>query len=845
MKLLAMLLLLAFISPLNYEIDVVGNNVYENACRYNIQGWIYVHIEGDAYERGYQHGYLLYAEIVDMIYRWSNIIHNCPLLIKRVDINSTEYEELSKSWWETCKSMAMKIFWPYYPEEYKEEIRGIADGVKARGGKIYGKDVSYEDILTLNEMYELMSILTNPQKSMHFIRDIVNSLSKIFPFLHGKEYELSSSFIPTHHCNGFAAVGNATIDGNIVISDSVWCGGWWYTYYIAQRWNIILDIEPSRGHRILMASAPGYIWSDHDYYQNDAGLAMIETTFIQGIYKLRGLPLAVRARMAMQYGNSIDDIIYYLLNENTGVMNSQWLIADAKEKEIALLEFGLYEYNVIRKKNGFLWSANNPISFRVRREILRFESLKAPIFRLAHILLNATGYQYYTFLYTPAERDIKFEELGKKYYGKIDSEVVKKIMSTPPITEYTTDCKITDGSLIFNNSLWVFWGNMHRIWNKSHLQRLKGVKDVPPAGWVKIVGVDYDFKPNYKKGNSGKGKEGRIIWQKKIADMNYEYAKIYGNDVITACYENTIYVFDENGKFLWSKELDGEINDVEIDDKIYVVTENSSYSFSLEGRSIWKGRGGNDIELMKGKIYIGSREGIFEKNKIFSFPVNYMECRDKIYVASGKNIFCIDGNKIKWKFAANGTIEKIGIDDNIYFGSLDGNFYCIDRRGKIKWKLNLGWGIKAKPVIDDNIYFGSLDGNFYCIDRRGKIKWIFSTNASIQGDACVYGDFAFFGSDDGRIYAVNKTNGKIAFSFCPSYEIKGLYNYITTPMLSNVYASNGKLYFSSNGMIYCIDAMTIEKEKKEKEKEKSYMAAFVLFLLIAILLYLIYHVIKK
>jgi len=30
--------------------------------RYNIQGWVYIHIEGEPYERGYQYGYLAFFD---------------------------------------------------------------------------------------------------------------------------------------------------------------------------------------------------------------------------------------------------------------------------------------------------------------------------------------------------------------------------------------------------------------------------------------------------------------------------------------------------------------------------------------------------------------------------------------------------------------------------------------------------------------------------------------------------------------------------------------------------------------------------------------------------------------
>jgi outer membrane protein assembly factor BamB len=830
MKLLAILLLIPLISPLNYVIEIENNSTYENACRYNINGWIYVHIEGEPYERGYQHGYLLYAEIADMIYRWSNIIHNCPVIVKNlpIDTNSSKYEELSSKWWKECKKLAMKIFWPYYPEEYKEEIKGIADGAKARGVKIYGEPISYEDVLTLNEMYELMSILVNPQKGFHPLKDIFNSLSSIFPSLKGKEIELSSALYPTHHCNGFAAVGNATKDGNIVISDSVWCGGWWYSYYIAQRWNVILDIEPSSGHRLIIATSPGYIWSDEDYWQNDAGIAMVETTFIQGWYKLRGLPLAIRARMAIQYGNSIDDVVYYLLKDNTGVMNAQWLIADAKEKEIALFEFGLYHYNLVRTKNGFLWSANNPFDFRVRRDILGYEVIKAPIFRLAHLLLNATGYQYYTLFYTPSERDIKFEELGKKYYGRIDAEVVKKIMSTPPITDFTTDCKLTDGKMIFNNSLWAFWGNPTYVWNTSDLYKLKGVRDVPPSGWTKIVGVPYDFQPEYEKGNAGKGREARMLWQYEIGEMNYDYADFATDERnIYAYADNMLYAFNENGSLLWKKELDGKINDVEAEGNVYVVTTNASYAFSYDGKKLWQGKGGKDIEVGNGRVYIAADTSM-ESDVATYFDADFIRYKDKLYLTKDNKLIADE-----WKFEAEAGLTDVVIDKDIYVGSYDGNVYCLDENGKIKWKYTAGWGISDVDFDSKSIYVGSYDGNVYCLDKEGGIQWIFSCNASVH-HIKAYGDLIFATSSDGRFYAVNKSDGTVIYSFAPSYEIEGVYNYITTPVNSNIVAINGKVFFSAAGKIYCLDAETIEKDIASKEKQTTQIVIGSVIAIIAI-----------
>ena len=852
MKLLSMLLLFILLTPVNYNIHAEGNSSYENACRYNVGGYIYVHIEGGPYERGYQHGYLLYSEIIDMMYRWSNIIHNCPIIIKYlpIDTNSSRYDKLSYAWWNSCKKDAMKIFWNSYPEEYKMEIKGIADGVNARGAKFYGKEVSYEDILTLNEMYELMSILTNPQKGLHVIDDIYHGLSSVFPVLKGKENEFYFTFTPAHHCNGFAAVGNATKDGDVVISDAVWCGGWWYTYYIAQRWNVLLDIQPSNGHRIIIATSPGYIWSDEDYWQNDAGLAMIETTFIQGPWKLKGIPLSIRARMAMQYGNSIDDVVNYMLKGNTGVMDSQWLIADSRAKEIALLEFGLYQYAVERTKNGFLWSANNPFNFNVRREILSYESLKAPIFRLAHILLNATGYQYYTYFYTPSDRDIKFRELGEKYYGSIDVDTVKKIMSTPPISDFTTDIKITSGNLMSKNSFWVFFGNPNYVWNTTGLEKLRGVRDVPPAGWSKIVAVPGRREINYVKGNAGHGMDAEPFWQYKFGSKNYEHAMLDVGKHLYAAINDSIYAFDDNGSVLWSVEVDDGINEIKaLGNEVIVLGENGSYGV-YNGSVKWEADKANDVYVYNGKIYFARDSGIYEGDKkIINESADKIYYNGRLYLIKNSTIECYNKGKVAWSYTTN--LPFTGMEyfkGKVFASSMNGNVYCFSSSGRLEWHFSAGWGILNPPVVRDKIYFASMDGNVYAIDYNGNLSWVFSTNASIYDRIAVYGDYIFAGSDDGRFYAINKSNGNVVWSYTPYYEIEGLYNYITTPIRSNAVAMNGKVFFSSGGSIFGLDAGTFEvaaTNKVNKNGDIMITGGIVGFVILLLCLYGAYKYMKN
>jgi hypothetical protein len=84
--------------------------IFEKGYRYNIQGRVYIHIEEEPYERGYQYGYLASAEIKDMIQRCSNFAHQIKFMkifiFKRLQ---NKYFEFSEKWWEICRTNANNI----------------------------------------------------------------------------------------------------------------------------------------------------------------------------------------------------------------------------------------------------------------------------------------------------------------------------------------------------------------------------------------------------------------------------------------------------------------------------------------------------------------------------------------------------------------------------------------------------------------------------------------------------------------------------------------------------------------------------------------------------------------
>lgn len=820
----------------------ISADQYERGYRYNIQGWIYVHIEGGPYERGFQHGYLLSAEIVDMLNRWSNGIHNNPKLKPFSKHFSEErYKKVANTWWDFCISNCYRMYWDKIPEEYQKEIEGIADGVTARGGQIHGRNVTFKDILTLNEMYEFMSKLTRMRVGIHPFRTFIHQLEEIVPetkYIDGDA--LFNSFFdgePPHHCNGFIATGNATSDGQLVFTHSTICGGgaWWWTYYLSLRWNVMLDIQPSDGNRIMMPTSPGFIWSDEDYYQNDNGIVFLETTNPQGLFDNKGLPLMVRARNAIQKGDSIDDVIYHLRYKNDGSMNAVWLIGDTKTGEISRFELGYRAYAVWRTFDGYYWSANNPYNLRVRLEKFNFKQF---VKRSVYPLLGIPGFGYFAIRYRPESRDLKYDELGKEYYGQIDIDIVKEITSTSPISDWITDIKITDSTLLKQNGVWAFFGNPHKVLNITNLDsNVETIRQVQPCGWVRFFGVPEKENFTLLKNDTKYEGDAEVLWEFDTGDNVNDFSS---SGVVD---EDTLYITTSSGDLYSIDAKNGEKKwSTYVGEKptAPVVSNDLLFVGHSEGLSVFDKAGNSKWEVSTPDIV--SRPVVAYDNVIFGDNIGNVYCFyasdgmeqwmlnfsdeiyvsqpyfDTIYIASGKSCYAIsiDDHEIVWNFTSDGMITspptmKEGI---VYFSSWDNHIYAVNAsNGELQWEYEAGWGFDITPVVSNDLVFAaSADNNVYALDAdNGNLSWFFSCNAAVHSTPVVFGEYVFFGCDDGRLYALNTSTGKSAWFFAPERTIDNdVYNFITTPFISDPVIDDGIVYVGLNGIIYALDTQTIE-----------------------------------
>jgi len=371
----------------------------KNGFRTETNGWIYVSVKGTPYERGYAHGYLVAKEIKEIMKMLDYLCYE-SLGYKRVffsEIVGTLYGEIIEK---------------NFPEYY-QEIEGITQGVNAGGTSVTLHDMIFWNCYTsFDSMYGSLPELINahPVLSKKYggvLKEGASSGHAEGGGRHGSKniFKLKKGTPDMgDHCTGFIAVGSYTKDGKIVLGHNTFDN-----FISGQTFNVVLDVKPSKGHRIVMQAAPGYISSQTDYYVADSGIACTETT-IGGFkeFELKD-PICCRIRRAMQYGNNLDDMVKILTLNNGGDYANSWLFGDTKTNTIMRIELGKEYVNVEKTKDGYFIGFNAAYDPRIRN-------------------LECANSGWDDMRRHQGSRRVRLEQLMEEHKGKIDIKVAQEIM---------------------------------------------------------------------------------------------------------------------------------------------------------------------------------------------------------------------------------------------------------------------------------------------------------------------------------------------------------------------------------------------------------------------------------
>ncbi|QSQ27154.1 hypothetical protein JY651_20555 [Pyxidicoccus parkwayensis] len=381
--------------------------------RYDDGGWIYVHVEGEPYERGTQLGELTGAEIVRYI--------------EKLGIQKDKTD--APKGWAHARLLADALFLRKYDPEYLEEMKGIADGANKAGAKFNNRELDLLDIVTINsavdagQLEEANRATATPLSGRTFL----------------KAEDEAERAGKGDHCSSFVATKSATKDGRAIIGQIFMWNG-----YTGVHWDVILDVQPTKGHRFVMQTFPGGIHSGADWYVNAAGIVIGETTVGQTPFDMNGSPQSNRIRKAAQYASSIDDVARILKDGNNGLYSNDWTLADTKTDEGACFLLGTKKTRLWRtgsKGNAadtpgnlkdFIWANNNTRDPEVRKEYVPNPD-NAPV----DLAFNTWN------------RDIAFQEYYAKFGNKgFDLDTATRMMASTPINRpHACDGKVTTSEM--------------------------------------------------------------------------------------------------------------------------------------------------------------------------------------------------------------------------------------------------------------------------------------------------------------------------------------------------------------------------------------------------------------
>ncbi len=381
--------------------------------RYEMGGWTFLHIEGSPYARGRQHGELMAEEIVRYM--------------TKLGIQKNAADPVRG--WADQRQTADALFFRKFDVEFLEEMKGIADGANQGGASFKGRPVDLLDVVTLNCAIDMSSLQDGLTHAPH-------------P-LSGRTFMTADDEIDQagkgDHCNSIVATRDATKSGRFIFTQMFMWNG-----YLGTEFNVMLDIVPEKGHRLVLQAFPGGIHSGTDWYMNGAGLVMGETTVGQTPFNADGTPQSNRIRKAAQYASGIDEAAAILFKQNNGLYTNDWTMADTKTDEGACYLLGTGKAKLWRTGakgkaadtpgglKDYIWANNNNRDLDVRSEY-GANPENAPV----DLAFNTWN------------RDIAWVDAFKAYGQKgFDIDTTTRVMATSPINRpHACDAKLTTSEM--------------------------------------------------------------------------------------------------------------------------------------------------------------------------------------------------------------------------------------------------------------------------------------------------------------------------------------------------------------------------------------------------------------
>ena len=285
------------------KIRIEGNRTYfGEAYREQRNGFTTVHLKGEPYQIGYQHGILLKNEIVYAINALDNELRQW--ITEYAGIEATD--SLLKMFKDMIYNQSTSKMLKFIPEEYIQEMKGIADGA----------GVKYKEVLLMNAGY-----------------DALENLTKLY-------------------CSALAVTPPATINGTIFHGRNL---DWDPPDLIAEQ-NILFFIQPTDGIPFVSVAPAPFICVLTA--MNLQGVSVTINVSLSNEPQVEGMPTFIMLRKLVQHAATLQDAVK-LVQETPRTVGNNILVSDGKTNDAALMECSSSRCEIRKPQDGLLWATNN------------------------------------------------------------------------------------------------------------------------------------------------------------------------------------------------------------------------------------------------------------------------------------------------------------------------------------------------------------------------------------------------------------------------------------------------------------------------------------------------------
>ena len=262
-------------------------------------------------------------------------------------------------------------------------------------------------------------------------------------------------------------------------------------------------------------------------------------------------------------------------------------------------------------------------------------------------------------------------------------------------------------------------------------------------------------------------KNGTLKWKYQLGQAlpflsgwDYHSANpvLHDNKLYVAAADGKLYALNPSvGKLLWSYQTKARLRATPY------IHQNRVYQAGLDGIiHVLESNTGNLVWKYETEgVKLNARESGYDRTSIFSSP----RIKDSLLFFGSRdgNAYCVNliTKKKQWSFFYDGTwaMSAPAIKDSIVYMGWSTNFRLNAMNtitGKERWSFKSGGVFYGDLILqNDVIITGASDGNLYAIKREdGTVKWSYATGSSIFSTALVEDDAIYIGNDDGAVLKI-------------------------------------------------------------------------------------------